>query len=79
MRKLIVRIENKHHSTSNTHIEESADSTLLEAIYKAMRQMPAVKEKTIQLSLRKNCIKLQYEDIPYYLLQDVSTLRDRNN
>ena len=54
--------------------ENSADQDLLKAIHKEMRQMPAVKAKTIDVTLRKNCICLEYEKIKFYLVQDVSTL-----
>lgn len=65
MRKLSVKIMDK---------EQSADYDLLSAIHKEMRQMPAVKSKTIAVNLRKNCISLEYEGIKFYLVQDVSTL-----
>ena len=54
--------------------ETSADSTLLQAIFKEFKQMPAVKEKTLKVSLRSNCISVVYGDTPFYLIQDVSTL-----
>jgi hypothetical protein len=67
MRKITVQITNKSKTTA-------ADHDLLAAISKEMKQMPAVKEKTISVGLRKNCICLNYSGINFYLVQDVSTL-----
>jgi hypothetical protein len=66
MKKITVRFPKK--------VETSADHDLLAAISKEMKQMPAVKAKTIDVSLRKNCICLEYNGIKFYLVQDISTI-----
>jgi hypothetical protein len=82
MKKIKVTLGEKRRSSNNTvtsksDVTNAADNfDLFPNIYKEMKQMPSVKDRSASLKLRKKCIELIYEGTRFFLIQDISTLKN---